>query len=312
VRLASYRLALDGYAAATGLAASPYAFVPCLRDLAFDRPLYLHLAALAALEGQRPYGADALLRDQLRREWCYWRSIHGKHLANYDDWSDALAYIILCQGTDIEQLSRTLKMLRVDAPGLAVALQHSYPSADRIAPLQPDLIADALLRERLAERRGSALLDAVIGMGRDQIPLALPVIRRLTAKPRDSKQDQNAAWVKVLIDGLSRHLSRYNVEWIADASRGALTEPTQTTALWDLRKQLQTILDVDLVGQGTISTLTDRGFGFIRATEPGKDLFFHSKELNGIAFDDLKVGDVVTFSIAEGEKGPAAIAVARA
>ena len=198
------------------MATSPYAYVPCLKDPAFDRPLYLHLAALAALEGQRPDGADALLRDQLRREWCYWRSVHGERVANYDDWSDALAYVIFCQGTDIDQLQRALKTLKVDAPNLAVALQSSYPSADRIAPLEPDLIADALLRERLVERRGSALLDAVIGVGKEQIPLALPVIGRLTAKPRDSKQDQNAAWAKVLINGLARHLPRYNVEWMAD------------------------------------------------------------------------------------------------
>jgi len=312
VRLASYRLALDDYATATGMATSPYAFVPCMQDPAFDRPLYLHLAALAALEGQRPYGADALLRDQLRREWCYWRSIYGERVANYDDWSDALAYVIFCQGTDIDQLQRALKMLRVDAPDLAVALQRSYPSGDRIAPLEPDLIADALLRDRLAERRGSALLDAVIGMGKEQIPVALPVIERLIAKSRDSKQDQNAAWAKVLIDGLSSHLPRYNVEWVANEQRGVPTEPTQTTALWALLKPLRRKLDADISGMGTISTLTDRGFGFIKATEPGKDIFFHSKELDGVAYADLKVGDVVIFSIAEGEKGTAAVAISRA
>jgi hypothetical protein len=178
-RLASYRLALDDYAAATGVATPLNAYVPCLQDSTFDRPLYLHLAALAALEGQRPHGADALLRDQLRREWCYWRGIHGERVADYDDWSDALAYVILCQGTYIDQLRRALDTLGVDAPALAAALQRSYPSADRIAALEPDLIAEALVRERLAERRGSALLDAVIGVGTEQISLALPVIARL-------------------------------------------------------------------------------------------------------------------------------------
>jgi cold shock CspA family protein len=34
--------------------------------------------------------------------------------------------------------------------------------------------------------------------------------------------------------------------------------------------------------------------------------------LNGVAFDDLKVGDVVTFEVSEGEKGPAATNVSRA
>lgn len=64
--------------------------------------------------------------------------------------------------------------------------------------------------------------------------------------------------------------------------------------------------------QGTIKTLTDRGFGFISREGEAKDLFFHSKDLQGVAFDDLKVGDTLTFEVAEGQKGPAAINVSRA
>ena len=64
--------------------------------------------------------------------------------------------------------------------------------------------------------------------------------------------------------------------------------------------------------QGTIKTLTDRGFGFIARDGETKDLFFHSKELQGVAFDDLKVGDVVTFEVIDGEKGPSATNVSRA
>lgn len=63
--------------------------------------------------------------------------------------------------------------------------------------------------------------------------------------------------------------------------------------------------------QGTIKTLTDRGFGFITREGEAKDLFFHSKDLQGVAFDDLKVGDVLSFEVAEGQKGPAAINVSR-
>lgn len=64
--------------------------------------------------------------------------------------------------------------------------------------------------------------------------------------------------------------------------------------------------------QGTIKTLTDRGFGFISREGEVKDLFFHSKELKGVAFDELKVGDTVTFEVTQGEKGPAATNVSRA
>ena len=63
---------------------------------------------------------------------------------------------------------------------------------------------------------------------------------------------------------------------------------------------------------GTIKTLTDRGFGFIAREGEAKDLFFHSKDLKGVAFDTLKEGDAVTFEIGSGPKGPSAINVARA
>jgi CspA family cold shock protein len=63
---------------------------------------------------------------------------------------------------------------------------------------------------------------------------------------------------------------------------------------------------------GTIKKLTDRGFGFIGREGEAKDLFFHSKDLQGVQFDDLKVGDAVTFEVTDTEKGQAATNVQRA
>jgi len=63
---------------------------------------------------------------------------------------------------------------------------------------------------------------------------------------------------------------------------------------------------------GKIKTLTDRGFGFIAQEGVEKDLFFHSKDLSGVTFDELKVGDEVSFEVAQGEKGPNAKNVTRA
>lgn len=63
--------------------------------------------------------------------------------------------------------------------------------------------------------------------------------------------------------------------------------------------------------QGTIKTLTEKGFGFISREGEAKDLFFHSKELNGVTYDELKVGDTVSFDVVDGEKGPAAQNVSR-
>lgn len=62
---------------------------------------------------------------------------------------------------------------------------------------------------------------------------------------------------------------------------------------------------------GVIKTLTDRGFGFISAEGLGKDLFFHSNELNGVTFDELRAGDVVGFDVGETAKGAVAIDVQR-
>lgn len=63
---------------------------------------------------------------------------------------------------------------------------------------------------------------------------------------------------------------------------------------------------------GKIKTLTDRGFGFIAQEGDDKDLFFHSNELQNVEFDDLSVGDEVTFETAEGPKGLNAVNVNKA
>ena len=62
---------------------------------------------------------------------------------------------------------------------------------------------------------------------------------------------------------------------------------------------------------GTIKTLTDKGYGFIAREGETKDLFFHSKDLVGVTFDELQVGDKVSFEVVAGPKGPAASNVQR-
>ena len=63
---------------------------------------------------------------------------------------------------------------------------------------------------------------------------------------------------------------------------------------------------------GTIKTLTDKGFGFITVEGDDKDIFFHSSALEGVEYDELNVGDSVTFETEDSDKGPRAINVARA
>ena len=61
--------------------------------------------------------------------------------------------------------------------------------------------------------------------------------------------------------------------------------------------------------KGTIKTLTDRGFGFIK-TEDGTELFFHRNEIEGMEFDSLREGQEVEFEKGQGRDGrPAAVKV---
>jgi len=64
--------------------------------------------------------------------------------------------------------------------------------------------------------------------------------------------------------------------------------------------------------EGTIKTLiSDKGFGFIEVEGEDKDLFFHRNELQGVEYEDLKVGDKVSFEKADSPKGPNAANVTR-
>ncbi len=59
------------------------------------------------------------------------------------------------------------------------------------------------------------------------------------------------------------------------------------------------------MAEGTIKTLTQKGFGFID-TGTDKDLFFHNSSLEGVSFEELQQGQRVSFTEGRGEKGPRA------
>ena len=63
--------------------------------------------------------------------------------------------------------------------------------------------------------------------------------------------------------------------------------------------------------EGTIKTLTEKGFGFITVDGEEKDLFFQKNELKGVTYEELKVGDRVSFEKTDSEKGPNATNVTR-
>jgi len=59
------------------------------------------------------------------------------------------------------------------------------------------------------------------------------------------------------------------------------------------------------MAEGTIKKLTDKGYGFIK-TDGTKDLFFHSSAVQGVAFEQLREGQKVSYTEGRGQKGPCA------
>ncbi len=59
------------------------------------------------------------------------------------------------------------------------------------------------------------------------------------------------------------------------------------------------------MAEGTIKRLVDKGFGFI-STGKEKDLFFHSSNVQGVSFEELREGQRVSFTEGQGPKGPQA------
>lgn len=63
---------------------------------------------------------------------------------------------------------------------------------------------------------------------------------------------------------------------------------------------------------GTIKRLvSDKGFGFVAASN-GTEYFFHQSACTGVAFDQLREGDTVTFTTGQSAKGPRAENISRA
>ncbi len=56
---------------------------------------------------------------------------------------------------------------------------------------------------------------------------------------------------------------------------------------------------------GKIKKLTDRGFGFIAASD-GTEVFFHRSDCQSVQFDSLNEGQGVSFDRESGDKGPRA------
>lgn len=63
--------------------------------------------------------------------------------------------------------------------------------------------------------------------------------------------------------------------------------------------------------QGTVKWFNDsKGFGFI-TTEDSGDVFVHHSSIQGNGFKSLAEGDMVSFDVEKGPKGPKAVNVVK-
>jgi CspA family cold shock protein len=61
------------------------------------------------------------------------------------------------------------------------------------------------------------------------------------------------------------------------------------------------------MANGTVKWFNEsKGFGFITQDDGGPDVFAHYSEIKGDGFKSLAEGDVVSFDVIEGDKGPKA------
>jgi CspA family cold shock protein len=59
------------------------------------------------------------------------------------------------------------------------------------------------------------------------------------------------------------------------------------------------------ITNGTIKRINDRGFGFITTPE-GAEYFFHQSACAGTRFEELREGQMVSFTVGQSPKGPRA------
>ncbi len=55
--------------------------------------------------------------------------------------------------------------------------------------------------------------------------------------------------------------------------------------------------------QGSIVFLSNKGYGFITSTSLAENSFFHAKELKGLPFAELHIGQNVKFKISKNDLG---------
>lgn len=224
VRRNSFKHALENFANAAQQGVPSHFLEPDIGNAAFGRPLYLHLAALAALAGERTTGAQTLLTQQLEREWRYWlHTVRTPYPAlaqrpHHSLWQAAMAWLVWTQGSTAAEcqavlaphnLAETADELQAFVAALVTVYGHPASNAV-IEPLQPDLLGEALLQNSLTSPAGLALFRIALHQRTGQ---CAEVLSRLCA--RSDGDLRSTPWGEALSHALS-------TEWPTLDTHGAV------------------------------------------------------------------------------------------
>ena len=215
----AYRQALTAFADALGVSTPDV--TPELTGDHFGRPLYLQMAALLALHGERPTTADGLTRALLNHERRYWIRLlahftfsepeqHAQRLlalttlaGGFATPKDAQAFWNKAGGTVLNT---------ADFSSLFKALVPLYPGKQGLQAVRPDLLGEALVAQALVGSGASRLLDAVLSNGSPQTIRhhSLTVLARLSDKRPDLHE--------TLADALAYHFAHCYLEVLVVAT----------------------------------------------------------------------------------------------
>lgn len=183
---------------------------PDLSASHFANVLFIHLAAMASLSGERPETAISLLEATLRRERRYWHDAaraQGLPESLYPGLDQAVAIITLQSGAnngaEARRILESVSGLRGAGPDalnkILEVLRIFYSVSGRIDALRPDILGERLISQELA--KDSALLETVLGADANDTTSqsALVVLNRLA---RQSPSD--VIWLQ---RGLRQHLA---------------------------------------------------------------------------------------------------------
>ncbi|CAN7376642.1 tetratricopeptide repeat protein [Acidovorax sp. LjRoot118] len=167
---------------------------PNLQAAAYDKPLFLHMAALLALLGERTESADALPMALVRHEKRYWHKAVRSAIPSSTESekteksSDLLMALVTLLGAATTHKSIDTLWSIADGDGDAQQLKFLfstltplYPSTQGLSGLRPDLLGEALVAQQLLGSNGEDLLNAVLGSASSaaQRHHALTVLSRL-------------------------------------------------------------------------------------------------------------------------------------